>query len=201
LFLKITISNLNVVFLGGVMNKKIIFLILLTVLTSGCSILDRQLEPTILSRVEGTISAFTEVPTNTPYATLTSYPTNTALPTLTPLPTYTPKIIIVTATATRTPQYTSTITNTPTETSTITPTLDITQTDKGPGFYLVGEEISPGVWRSTGESDSCYWAITSKTGNIINNHFGMAGGTMYIPASGFQVELNQECGTWTYMGN
>jgi hypothetical protein len=156
--------------------------------------IDDRIEPTIQSRVEQTIAFFTKVPTNT------AYPTHTDLPTLTPLPTYTPKIVIVTPTATITPKLTSTITNTPTETLPPSPTSDLTKTDKHPGFYLVGEEIAPGVWRSLGSSNSCYWAITSKTGSILNNHFGMAGGTMYIPQSGFQVELDRDCGNWTYLG-
>lgn len=45
------------------------------------------------------------------------------------------------------------------------------------------------------------WAITTKTDDIINNHYGMAGGTMYIPSSGYQVELDQDCGRWTYLGD
>jgi hypothetical protein len=164
-------------------------------------VLDERFEPTIQSRIENTIASFTQIPTQTPYNTLTPYATYTVYPTLTPLPTYTPKIIIVTVTPTHTPIYTPTITPTFTVTPTQTSTVDPTKTDKGPGFYLVGEEIAPGVWRSLGESDSCYWAITTKTDSIINNHFGMAGGTMYIPSSGFQVELNQACGRWTYLGD
>jgi hypothetical protein len=155
------------------MYKKLMSIIFtVTLLLSSCSVIDKRIEPTILARVENTISSFTQVPTNTPYAT------NTAFPTLTPLPTYTPEIVIVTATFTETPKYTATITMTPTKTPPPTQTKDPTKTNKTPGFYLVGEEISPGVWRSLGTSDSCYWSITTRTGDIINNHFGMAGGTM-----------------------
>jgi hypothetical protein len=178
------------------MSKKLhITLILVMFLISGCSAIERKFEPTIIARVEGTISSFTKVPTNTPFATHTAYPT------LTSLPTYTPEIIVVTATFTKTPKYTATITLTPTDTSTPTPTEDPTKTKKSPGFYLVGDEISPGVWRSLGTSDSCYWSITDRTGDIINNHFGMAGGTMYIPTSAFQVELDADCGSWEFIGN
>lgn len=70
--------------------------------------------------------------------------------------------------------------------------------NKGDGFYLVNIDIAPGVWRSTGAGDSCYWSITTKTGDIIENHFGMAGGTMYVSPNAFQVEVNR-CGTWEYI--
>ena len=177
----------------------IIIGLLLVILLIGCEVNDERYEPTIAARVEETVSSFTKVPTNTAYSTYTPYPT------LTDLPTYTPEIIVVTATLTHTPEFSPTITETPTitpsptNTSTPSPTPDITKTDKSPGFYLVGTDISPGVWRSLGTDDNCYWAITTKTDSIINNHYGMAGGTMYIPSHGFQVELTQGCGKWTFL--
>jgi len=70
--------------------------------------------------------------------------------------------------------------------------------DKGDGFYLVNVDIAPGVWRSTGSGDGCYWSTTTKTGDIIDNHFGMSGGTTFISPSTFQVELNG-CGTWVFV--
>jgi hypothetical protein len=167
-----------------------------------CSNIEERMEPTIEARVQSgikegistMIAGFTEVSTNTPYPTYTLYPT------LTPNPTYTPDIIIVTATYTSTPEYTPTITLTPTDTATASNTPDFTKSDKTNGFYLVGSEMAPGIWRSNGTQDYCYWEITTSTGDIINNHFGMAGGTMYVPSSGFQVML-EDCGTWTYIGN
>lgn len=73
--------------------------------------------------------------------------------------------------------------------------------DKYYGFYLVGSEIASGNWRNTGNSDNCYWAITDSKGEIIENYFGMTGGTMYVPNTAFQVELDKECGIWKYLGN
>ena len=70
--------------------------------------------------------------------------------------------------------------------------------ERADGFYLVGVDIAPGVWRSTGGGDSCYWATTSKTGEIIKNHFGMAGGTAYISPSAYQVEFSN-CGIWLFL--
>lgn len=117
--------------------------------------------------------------TSTPEATPTHEPTNTPRPTATVGDTNTPK-----ATAT--------------ETSTPKPTTPPQQTAKSDGFYLIGIDISPGVWRSNGSGDRCYWEVTTKTGDVISNHFGLAGGTAYIPADGFQISF-ERCGTWTFL--
>jgi hypothetical protein len=145
-------------------------------------------------------------------AVWTPVPSQTAFPTYTPPPTIAievTRIVIVTTTYTPTPLYTPTITSTPTNTSTPTVTPNASQTaqakltaqlraDKGDGFYLVNVDIAPGVWRSTGSGDGCYWATTTKTGDIIDNHFGMSGGTAFISPNAFQVEFNG-CGTWIFV--
>ena len=142
-------------------------------------------------------------PTYTPPATFTPLP---ALPTLTPYSTYTPAptqtplVIIVTATSSPTPLYTSTITQTPTKTLVPSFTPSPLQKDKGTGLYLVNIDIAPGIWRNNGTGSQCYWKRSTRTGDIISNHFGLAGGTMYIATSDFQVELGQFCGRWTYIG-
>lgn len=82
----------------------------------------------------------------------------------------------------------------------VEPTSEFLTTMKQYGFYLVGSEIQPGVWRNTGESDNCYWEITDSKGEIIDNYIGMTGGTMYIPSNAFQVQLEKECGDWEYLG-
>jgi hypothetical protein len=67
----------------------------------------------------------------------------------------------------------------------------------GDGFWTVGLEIAPGLWRSDGSGDSCYWQI-SPDGNpddIIDNHFGDAGGSVTLRA-GQEFETD-DCGTWT----
>lgn len=189
------------------MRKTSVLLILILGLAlSACTSIEK-FEPTIIAEVEsgiaagvqGTIESFTQVPTHTAFPTQTPYATYTAYPTLTSLPTYTPEIIIVTATFTATPLYTPTASLVPTSTATQTATLDPRTEDKGDGFYLVDTDIAPGVWRSDGTQDDCYWEITDKYGGIMTNHFGMAGGTMYVPVSAYQVMM-EDCGMWTYLG-
>ena len=132
----------------------------------------------------------------------------TPAPTQTSLPPIVVTVIVtkvVIPTFTSTPLYTPTITQTPTVTQTSTKTPTITPTDNPltmihyDGFYLVGIVIAPGLWRSQGSDNGCYWEIDTRTGDIINNHFGMAGGTMYISTTAFQVSM-KDCGNWIYLG-
>ena len=179
--------------------KKIVAMIFTLLLIASCTPKPQQIQPF----VEQTLAAW---PTQTAYPTLTANPTNTPYPTYTSLPTYTklptttPVIKIVTATSTATPVYTPTNTLPPTATATTTPTADPLKRSRGDGIYLVGIEIAPGVWDSNGTGDSCYWEVTTATGDIINNHFGLAGGTAYISATAFQV-MFERCGTWTWLQN
>jgi hypothetical protein len=173
---------------------KYLLLISLVIALASCG----PSEADIKTAIGQTQALWTSVPTQT------SYPTYTLQPEI-----IVTKLVIVTQTFTPTPIYTSTITQTPTSTGTATATPNFTLTNqaimitklrapKGNGFYLVNVDIAPGVWRSDGTQDDCYWAVTTKTGDIIDNHFGMAGGTAYISPSAFQVEFN-DCGTWTFV--
>ncbi|MCE5209714.1 MAG: hypothetical protein LLG42_15585 [Chloroflexi bacterium] len=184
------------------MNNPIRFislLLFLSVFSAACSPSPEQIATPLVA----TLNA---IPTQTAYATLTSYPTYTPFPTMTAYPTYTPystltpRIVIVTVTSTATPIYTPTETLIPTATTVPTNTKDPTMADKIPGFYLVNSEIAPGLWRSLGTGDDCYWEINTRTGDIIDNHFGIAGITMYVTSSAFSVRLDSECGDWTYLG-
>jgi hypothetical protein len=69
--------------------------------------------------------------------------------------------------------------------------------NKGDGFYVVNMDIAPGIWRSTGTGDDCYWEVTQANGDIIDNHFGMSGGTVYITPTAFQVQF-EDCGEWVF---
>jgi hypothetical protein len=124
------------------------------------------------------ITATPKPATVIPSPTYTFGPTNTPVPTKTPIPTIDPQIKTATAQA----------------------ALDLAlKKDHGPGLYLVGVDIAPGVWRSTPGLDGCYWSRTTITGDIIDNYYGLSGGTIYINPSDFQVEINEECGTWTWL--
>jgi hypothetical protein len=122
----------------------------------------------IQTAIAGTQQAWTPVPSQTPY------------------PTYTPVLIVVTVTLPPTPLHTP------------TPTLSPIFWDKDDGLYLINVDIASGVWRSTGSGESCYWEITAKTGDIISNYFGTAGGTVTIPADGYQIRF-ENCGKWVFL--
>lgn len=158
--------------------KKIIWVVFLI---TACAAPPPTLSP---EDVKGTafVDAWTAIVaayTPTPTITETVLPTNTLRPTATKGDTPTPKF-------------------TPTETSTKKPTTSPMETAKSDGFYLIGEDIAPGVWRSHGDGERCYWKVTTKTGDTIDNHYGQAGGTAYIPPNGFQVQF-QDCGSWTFL--
>ena len=71
------------------------------------------------------------------------------------------------------------------------------------GLFAVGTDIAPGKWVSMSPmtEDGCYWARISQTGNIIDNHFGVAGITVYVSATDAVVEFNGGCGYMLYSEN
>ncbi len=139
--------------------------------------------------------------------TLAAWPTQTAFPTYTPNPTYTPAntatpiIKIVTPTFTASPIFTPTNTLPPTATPKPSATPDPLKASHQAGLYLIGVDVAPGVWRNDGTGDSCYWSVTTSKGDIIDNFYGMGGGTAYLPSSGFQIEFGEHCGTWTWLSD
>ena len=179
--------------------KKIYLMVVLSLLLSACV----SSTAIIQTSIAGTISSFTGVPTNAPIST--SIPTRRSM--ATHPPTYTQR---PTPGITPQPTFTPSMTHKPTETSIPTDTQDPTlraQTQAAavlfgehrPGYYLVGIDIGPGIWRSQGTSDDCYWKRMDCTGDIINNYYGFAGSTIYIDPTDFAVELDKECGNWVYL--
>ena len=160
------------------------------------------------------MSTYTKLPTYTPLATYTNLPTYTPLPTgtprntYTPLPTYTPlstytayPTYTIYPTSTKLPTYTAQPTYTPIiRIVQVTPTVDssILKADKTDGFYLIGPEIAPGIWRTEPNKTKCYWKITGVKGEIISNYLGSGGGTIYIPKDAYQIEI-QNCGKVTFV--
>lgn len=171
--------------------KNLICLLILFFLLVSCTPKPEQIAPYLFQTQ-------TAWPTQTPYATYTPQNTYTPFPTYTPINTYTPIIKVVTGTSSPTPVYTPTSSQTPTITFTPSPTTDPLKAPHGDGFYLINIDIAPGIWRSNGTGDSCYWEVSTKTGDIISNHFGMSGGTAYLPATGFQIRF-EDCGTWEFL--
>ena len=72
-------------------------------------------------------------------------------------------------------------------------------TIKESGIYMVGIQISPGRWKSMGSDDSCYWERRDINQEIIDNHFGYAGGTVTIRETDYEVSF-EDCGIWLFMG-
>lgn len=171
------------------MMKKVLILLVLGILSAGCG----ASTETVQTAIAETQSHWTAVPTQTPYPTVNR--TAVFIEAIDDLIIQLEKTIAVGEN--RTAQAAGKFT--PTATGTLPPTKDFRTLNKSNGFFLVGEDIAPGVWRSTGTGDDCYWSITARDGDIIQNHFGLAGGTAYIPASAFQVEF-EDCGGWEYLG-
>ena len=61
-------------------------------------------------------------------------------------------------------------------------------------------EIVPGQWQSTGTADDCYWARLDEYQDVLDNHFGLAGGTVSRSRlADYEVHFD-DCGTWEYLG-
>jgi hypothetical protein len=159
----------------------------------------RKVEVTRLLEVTRIVERpVTVTPTNTPL----NSPTPSDTPTITPTPSNTP-----TPTPSLTPSPSLTSTSSPPPTA--TPDLGATTTieaqgvlaaPKGNGFYTVGIDILHGKWRSNGNSVDCYWARLDANQELIDNHFGIAGGTVTIRPNDYEVEFDG-CGTWEYVEN
>ena len=72
----------------------------------------------------------------------------------------------------------------------------------GNGVFLVGIDISPGIWKSSG-GDYCYWArlsgFSGELGHIKANGVGGSNNILTIEASDKGFE-SSNCGTWTKTG-
>lgn len=95
-------------------------------------------------------------------------------------------------------------TATPEPTSTPKPTEDLTKFDKGDGSYMVGSEIAPGIWRSSGGSTSEQCALTIKTfsGDLDNITYELPGASIRIPEGQYIVYIGGGSGnkcTWSFL--
>lgn len=69
---------------------------------------------------------------------------------------------------------------------------------KRDGFYVVGADIAPGLWMSTGTGSKCYWARQNITQDILDNEFSYPGGAVLIRPDDFEFYTNG-CGVWTML--
>ena len=73
----------------------------------------------------------------------------------------------------------------------------------GDGYWFVGSEIAPGLWRNSDSSQLCYWERLSSfdwtLGSIVANGLSESIQTVQIATTdiGFR---SWDCGTWTYLG-
>jgi len=73
----------------------------------------------------------------------------------------------------------------------------------GDGYWQVGSEVSPGLWRNSDSSEGCYWERLSgfswRFYDLISNGYSDSIQTVRIAATdvGFHAD---DCGTWTYLG-
>ena len=84
------------------------------------------------------------------------------------------------------------------------PTVDQTKADKRDGSYMVGTEISAGIWRSSGgnSSDNCWIQIKTLSGDLAGIAGDLPGGTIRIPAGQYLVYIGGGSGnkcTWSYL--
>ncbi len=80
--------------------------------------------------------------------------------------------------------------------------IDQMQWPKDDGNYRVNVDIAPGQWYSSYSmtDDGCYWARINSSGDIIANHFGVAGITVYVAPTDTVVQFDG-CGTMYYIDN
>lgn len=68
------------------------------------------------------------------------------------------------------------------------------------GTFVVGEQVSPGTYR-TGRVSDCYWARLRSDGGIIDNDFASAALEIVVMIqSSDAIFETQNCGTWTRDG-
>jgi len=161
------------------MKNPFLYCLLISVLLAACGPAGAQTSMTAIANVA---------------QTQTANPTRVTTPTITPNP-------LFTLTLTEIPTITPTSTNTPLPATATAQALANLKSDKEPGHYLVNVEIAPGVWRSQGKLfPHCSWTRYTREGHIIQEYNGIAGGTIYIAPTDFEVEFGLKCGNWSYLG-
>ncbi len=68
----------------------------------------------------------------------------------------------------------------------------------GDGVYIVGQDIQPGTYKSTG-GELCYWARHNKNNEILDNHAAPGATVVVVLASDFSLEV-KGCADYTKSG-
>lgn len=88
-------------------------------------------------------------------------------------------------------------------TNNLAPTTSSPTASFAGGYFLVGSEVAPGLWRNSTSADGCYWERLTGFGwtldDIITNEFSYDQQTVSISAGDLGFN-NSGCGTWTYLG-
>lgn len=61
---------------------------------------------------------------------------------------------------------------------------------KGRGSYLVGVEMAPGIWRSSGTEDTCYLKLNSLAGELEDIVGDPPGSTFSVPVGDYIVIIS-----------
>jgi hypothetical protein len=146
------------------------------------------------------INPNTLTPSMTATRTFTRTPSLTPTRSLTLAPSLTDTLNAKTPSLRASPTFTMTRTYTPTFTLTPTTTNNPLTLPHEDGYYLVGIEISAGIWRNNSTDLHCNWQTTSRNGTIIYEYFGAGGGTADISPTSFAFQ-SKRCGTWTFQSN
>jgi hypothetical protein len=68
----------------------------------------------------------------------------------------------------------------------------------GPGTFLVGKEIRPGVYVVEGDIKGCYWERQNSSGGTIENNFIPGARRVEVTISANDYAFHSEgCGEWT----
>lgn len=78
----------------------------------------------------------------------------------------------------------------------------VQRTGFGNGKYLVGDDIQPGTYTTTGRVSECYWERSDSQGNIIANNFVSIAPSITVTVdAGDAGFTSQGCGMWKLDGS
>ncbi len=69
----------------------------------------------------------------------------------------------------------------------------------GSGVYVVGKDVQPGNYATTGAVENCYWARLNSAGDILDNNFisSAARAELVLSPGDHSLEIEGGCGEWS----